>query len=132
LKIIILAVLLLYFYQRIRPVKELKVLDINSLCSYRSREMKQFQILDIRDQVDYYASHINGSINVSLGRLPYVKKDALHKDNIIVLISNSTYQSKRAARILIKCGYKHLIHLKDGIQAQERCNKKQQEPSLCA
>lgn len=103
------VLILLYVYQRIRPINELKVLDINSLCSYRSKEPKQFQILDIRDQVDYYTEHINGSINISLGRLPYVKKDELKKDNVIVLVSNSIYQSKKASGILIKYGYKNLI-----------------------
>lgn len=92
---LVLILLVLYIYRRIRPMKDLKYIDAKSLSCLIKKKTKAIRILDIRDSIDYYADHIEGAVHISLGRLPYVKKTGLHVEDEIILISNSTYKSKK-------------------------------------
>ncbi|WP_282942225.1 rhodanese-like domain-containing protein [Paenibacillus sp. RC67] len=114
IKYVVLFIILFIFYQRIRPVKGLKYMDANQLCVYMKSSPNSFVLLDIRDSVDYYAGHLEGAVHISLGRLPFVKKKELSAGSNIILVSDSKYHSKKAARILKKAGFPHLIALNKG------------------
>lgn len=73
------------------------------------------KILDVRDASDYLERHVPGSINISLGRLPYVWHKELSKDNTIVILSASRYQSNKAARILHRHGFRQLYAVKGNV-----------------
>ncbi|GKU79059.1 hypothetical protein L3i20_v234560 [Paenibacillus sp. L3-i20] len=66
------------------------------------------QILDIRDPNNYEQEHHPNTINIYLGRLPYLYKKELDQDSEIVIISSSKSTIRKAARILKKAGYNHL------------------------
>ncbi|MDG0793943.1 rhodanese-like domain-containing protein [Cohnella ginsengisoli] len=70
------------------------------------------KILDVRDASDYLERHVPGSINISLGRLPYVWHKELSQENKVVILSASRYQRNKAARILHKRGFRQLYAVK--------------------
>ncbi|MGG1552324.1 rhodanese-like domain-containing protein [Paenibacillus ferrarius] len=110
----------LYFIQRMRPVKGLKHIDLELFVNLLRDKPPEGKILDIRDQVDYHAFHIERAINISLGRLPYVKKAEFFKEDEIFLISDSKFQSKKAARILKRSGFENLTHVNGGMAGYTR------------
>lgn len=113
----VLSVMLIIFYNRIKPIEGLKYIDAKSFSFLLKDKPDDLKILDVRDQVDYYSGHIEGAINISLGRLPYIKKTEMSFDDEIIIISDSKYHSKKAARILKKDGYQNLMYLKNGMFA---------------
>jgi rhodanese-related sulfurtransferase len=90
-------------YMRLKPVKGLLFIDSMTLCAKISNA--KVQILDVRDSIDFAENQISGSINIYVGRLPYVKKKELHNDQEMIIVSTSKYDIKKAARTLKKAGY---------------------------
>ncbi|WDF48855.1 rhodanese-like domain-containing protein [Paenibacillus sp. KACC 21273] len=66
------------------------------------------KILDVRDMAYFNEAHIQGSINISLGRLPFVWQKELIPDDEVVILSDGCLQSKKAARILKRRGFNKL------------------------
>ncbi|MBE1445150.1 rhodanese-related sulfurtransferase [Paenibacillus sp. OAS669] len=89
-------------------------MDARDLGNFTKSSDKPVILLDVRDSVDYYEGHLDGAVHISLGRLPFVKKKELRKEASIIVISDSKYHSKKAARILKKSGYSHLAALHVG------------------
>ncbi|WP_080837412.1 rhodanese-like domain-containing protein [Cohnella massiliensis] len=73
-----------------------------------ARNNLNMKILDVRDAFDYQERHFPGSINISLGRLPYVWHQELSTRDDVLILSASRYQSNKAARILHKRGFRQL------------------------
>jgi rhodanese-related sulfurtransferase len=63
------------------------------------------QILDIRDPIDFESEHHPDAINIYIGRLPYVSKKELRRDQEIVIVSPSKVHIRRAAKILQNEGF---------------------------
>ncbi|MCY9659632.1 rhodanese-like domain-containing protein [Paenibacillus chondroitinus] len=129
IKYFIFSVLFVYFIQRIRPVKGLKKIIASSFSYLIKDKPAHLKLLDVRDQFDFYAGHIEGALNISLGRLPYVKKSEIHVDDEIIIIADSNNHCKRAARALKKSGYHHLTYLEDGMSAYQRFQENHQNYS---
>ncbi|MCY9657153.1 rhodanese-like domain-containing protein [Paenibacillus chondroitinus] len=117
---IFMILFVLYFIHLMKPVKDLKYISMDSFSMLLKDKPVNSKILDIRDQVDYHAFHIERAINISLGRLPYVKKAEFNKEDEIFLISDSKYQSKKAARILKRSGFENLTHVNGGMAGYTR------------
>lgn len=66
------------------------------------------KLLDVRDAMDYEACHVNGSINISLGRLPALWKKELSPEDSILIIADRDYERRSAARILRRRGFRKL------------------------
>ncbi|WP_127531637.1 rhodanese-like domain-containing protein [Paenibacillus kobensis] len=73
------------------------------------------KMLDVRDASDYWKRNIPGSINISLGRLPYVWRKQLSIDDVVVILSPSRSHSRKAARILRRRGFRRLYATRCGI-----------------
>lgn len=86
------------------PVNGLAFVDLERA----SEETKTMKILDVRDAVDYRQSHFPGSINIWLGRLPFVWNKDLSLDEPVLILSDSRRKSMRAARILKNNGFLEL------------------------
>ncbi|WP_379152393.1 rhodanese-like domain-containing protein [Paenibacillus sp. sgz5001063] len=100
------AIALRFLYQ-IWPVRSLSYIDPNNWV--QEKERLNLKMLDVRDASDYLEEHISGSINISLGRLPYVWQHDLVPDDSVLILSNNWYQSNKAARILRKHGFRCLF-----------------------
>jgi len=119
----------IYGLQRIRPIQGLTKIDAAAMAALSKENHAKIKILDVRDQNDYYSGHIEGAISISLGRLPYVKKTELHVEDEIVIIADSRYQSRKAARLLQQEGYQHLFYLESGMEAYR--NLKEMPQRIC-
>ncbi|MGN7759971.1 rhodanese-like domain-containing protein [Paenibacillus sp. 22594] len=89
--------------RQIWPVRSLSY--INARDWVQAKERLNLKMLDVRDASDYLEEHISGSINISLGRLPFVWQHDLSPDDGVIILSNTGYHSNKAARILRKHGF---------------------------
>ncbi|UQZ83567.1 molybdopterin biosynthesis protein MoeB [Paenibacillus konkukensis] len=125
MKLILIAVVAvsLYWMYRNRPVRGVPSIEANVLLQRLRNEAGSLQIVDVRDQNDYYADHIEGSVNISLGRLPFIKKHGLNKEAETIIIADVNRESRQAARILRKSGFTRLVYLEHGIQSLKRAER---------
>ncbi|MCA1292599.1 rhodanese-like domain-containing protein [Paenibacillus sp. alder61] len=101
---------------RLRPVKGLAFVEPGQL--RESANLKgEAKLVDIRDAVYYEQGHVQGAINISLGRLPFVWSKELSPDEPVIILSCSLYQSKRAARMLKNRGFRQIYAVRGGFCA---------------
>ncbi|WP_334074728.1 MULTISPECIES: rhodanese-like domain-containing protein [Paenibacillus] len=93
-----------WMVHRLRPVKGLAFVDASQLRETAALKGPA-KLVDIRDAVYYEQGHVQGAINISLGRLPFVWSKELSPEEPVVLLSCSLHQSKRAARMLKNRGF---------------------------
>ncbi|EXX86448.1 hypothetical protein BG53_06150 [Paenibacillus darwinianus] len=93
------------------PVNGLAFVDSGILESV-SEQTKTMKILDVRDAVDYRQCHFPGSINISLGRLPFVWNKELSPDEPVLILADSRRKSMRAARVLKNNGFFELYAIR--------------------
>jgi len=121
---------------RIRPVRGLRYINEEQFCKLLKEEQHSFKLLDVRDQVDYYEAHVPGALNISVGRLRYVRKNDLYFDDEIIIISDTKAHGKRAARIMRQSGYSHLTLVSDELMSipcfQELISRRCKCNSPCA
>ncbi|GGG15371.1 hypothetical protein GCM10010912_69770 [Paenibacillus albidus] len=87
--------------------------------------------LDIRDSSEYEKEQVPESINISLGRLPFVwEKDMSPKDSIIVL-TDQYRKGKKAVRILRKQGFHDLYLLVGPISQLIEWSQKRKLEQYC-
>ncbi|WP_460319986.1 rhodanese-like domain-containing protein [Paenibacillus sp. YSY-4.3] len=89
------------------PVKGLAYVDVNIL--HNASELpEETKMLDVRDEVFFRECHVQGAINISIGRLPFVWNNELSPSEPILILSDSKIKSKRAARLLKSRGFRRL------------------------
>ncbi|MEC0370370.1 rhodanese-like domain-containing protein [Paenibacillus chibensis] len=71
----------------------------------QDNENNELQMLDVRDSVDYIKRHVPGSINISMGRLPYVHKSQLAAEEPVLILAANSRQTKKAAHMLKRYGF---------------------------
>ncbi|ULO05654.1 rhodanese-like domain-containing protein [Paenibacillus sp. 19GGS1-52] len=103
----LIGTVVLWFWRQFWPVRSLSY--VNAQDWIQTKDSLNLKMLDVRDASDYLEEHISGSINISLGRLPYVWQHDLFPDNDVLILSNNLYQSNKAARILRKHGFRSLF-----------------------
>ncbi|MFD1177422.1 rhodanese-like domain-containing protein [Paenibacillus puldeungensis] len=111
---ILLGALGVWLLWRFWPVKGLNFIDPNTLCD-DTELPKQVIKLDIRDASFYQECHMNGSINISLGRLPFVWRKELSPEEPVLILSDSKYTIKKAARMLRRRGFQQLYALRGDV-----------------
>lgn len=95
------------------PVRQLIFVDIQVLTDTSIIQTNTMKMLDVRDAVDFAQCHIEGSINISLGRLPFVWEKELSSEEPVLILASSRYNSKRAARILKSRGFNQLYAMNE-------------------
>lgn len=92
---------------RLWPAPYLTQIHYRNLINQKE-SLHHFKIVDIRDAYEYENQPTPDSINISLGRLPYVWHKHLLREERIFILSNEMYRAKKAARILRKKGFQSL------------------------
>ncbi|WP_052339230.1 rhodanese-like domain-containing protein [Gorillibacterium massiliense] len=93
------------------PVRGIKFVDLSFLTD--ASDPVNLKMLDIRDSADYLEQHLPETINISLGRLPFVWDKELSPDNHVLIMGEKRRHCKKAAHILKRAGFVHLYILKD-------------------
>lgn len=112
----------LWFLRQLWPVRSLSYMNAHHWV--QAKESLNLKMLDVRDASDYLEGHISGSINISLGRLPYVWQHDLFPDDDVLILSNNWYQSNKAARILRKHGFRSLYAIQGDVLPTQACFQK--------
>lgn len=112
----------LWYLRLLWPVRSLSYISVHNWV--QAKESLNLKMLDVRDASDYLEGHISGSINISLGRLPYVWQHDLFPDDNILILSNNWYQSNKAARILRKHGFRSLFTIQGNVWSAQSCFQK--------
>lgn len=110
--IIIVLLMGLRYVHGLLPVKGVNTVDISALKSSETSEMKW---VDVRDADYYEQCHAQGSINISIGRLPFVWKQELSQEEPILIIADSSWKRRKAARILKRKGFRQINTLRGEI-----------------
>jgi rhodanese-related sulfurtransferase len=110
--VLLLVISIFWIIRIVWPVNGLAFVDSEALKN-ASEVTATMKILDVRDAVDYQNCHVPSSINISIGRLPFLWKKELSPNEPILIVSDSPYKSKKAARLLKKQGFDRLYALRE-------------------
>ncbi|MGG6313133.1 rhodanese-like domain-containing protein [Paenibacillus macerans] len=99
-----------YLLRRLWPVRGLTYLGDAAL-NCGSALPPETKKLDIRDASFYEECHMDGTLNISLGRLPFVWEKELSPADPVLILSDRRYDTLKAARILRRRGFRQLYAL---------------------
>ncbi|AMX00310.1 rhodanese-like domain-containing protein [Rummeliibacillus stabekisii] len=108
---IIIAIVILFFLWRLRPVKGIKT--ITTVALNRIIDDKDKVFVDVRTPGEYKTRHIRQFKNIPLGS----DLSKLPKDKEIVVICQSGMRSAQACKQLKKLGYENLTNVRGGMSA---------------
>ncbi|WP_074100654.1 rhodanese-like domain-containing protein [Paenibacillus sp. P3E] len=129
--IITMLLVFLIIYRLIQHFRFLCGVTILSLKSSEIQVPDPIKLLDIRDVSDFDKGHVPESINISLGRLPFVwEKDLSPKDSVVIL-TGQYLKGKKATRILQKKGFRDLYLVVAPVsQLMDRVHKSHSEKTI--
>ncbi|MEC0125254.1 rhodanese-like domain-containing protein [Paenibacillus pabuli] len=109
----LLFVIIVFFAvgRQLWPLPNLKHVDYHDFLNRRA-EFGDYKIIDIRDAFEYWTEPTAGTINISLGRLPFVWEKHLVPDDHVMIMPTGIFKSKKAARILRKQGFQFIYVIK--------------------
>lgn len=93
------------------PVKGLAYVDA-SILNGASGLPQETRMLDVRDEIFYRECHVQGAINISIGRLPFVWRNELSPSEPVLILSDSKIKSKKAARLLKSRGFRQIYAIR--------------------
>lgn len=93
----------------------MKTIDAQSLHA-EIEQGKEIFLLDVREQNEWNACHINGSVHIPLGQIQQ-RMDEIPKDAEIVAYCHHGRRSEMALRLLEQNGYENTCNLQGGIDA---------------
>lgn len=102
-----------WFVREYTPVTGLTFVNPDELRG-QVNERQELQMLDVRDAVDYIKHHVPGSINISMGRLPFVHQSLLASEEPVLILAENCRQTKKAARMLKRYGFMRLYAPRHG------------------
>ncbi len=94
-----------------RPVGRIELIDPEELAG--RLEGDELMVLDVRDEDEYAAGHIPGSVNLPYGELPG-RQGELPRDREIAAICSGGKRSGLAASILQREGFERVLHVANG------------------
>ncbi|MBT2760210.1 rhodanese-like domain-containing protein [Paenibacillus sp. ISL-20] len=109
------------YYRRYVPITGLRFMKCSEL-RQAQKECPNLKVLDVRDVTEYMACPQKETINISLGRLPYVWEQELRPDDSVVIVTPKRSDGILAARKLKKAGFTSLFYLQEDCTA---CNSMQ-------
>ena len=95
-----------------RPVQRLEMIDPEDLAGRLEGDEPPL-VLDVRDEDEYRAGHIPGSVHIPFGQLGD-RLDEVPRDREIATVCSGGKRSGLAASLLQREGYERLIHVAHG------------------
>lgn len=99
---------------------EIKVVDVKQA---EAMSKQGALVLDVREQEEYAAGHINGSKLIPLGQLAgRVDEIRQHEGKPVVIVCRSGRRSEQAAGVLEKLGFRSVHNVQGGMLAWEKAD----------
>jgi glyoxylase-like metal-dependent hydrolase (beta-lactamase superfamily II)/rhodanese-related sulfurtransferase len=95
-----------------RPVERLEMIDPEALAGHLAGEEPPL-VLDVRDEDEFAAGHIPGSVHIPFGQLPQ-RLGEIPRERAVATICSGGKRSGLAASLLQREGYEHVIHVAHG------------------
>ncbi|WP_077211031.1 rhodanese-like domain-containing protein [Bacillus dakarensis] len=115
LNYILLALVVIFFIQRLIPTKGVKNISTAELKAELKDKNKQF--VDVRTPGEFKGNHIKGFKNIPLQQLTTMANQELSKEKEVVVICQSGMRSQQASKVLKKLGYTNITNVKGGMNA---------------
>ncbi|WP_308633859.1 rhodanese-like domain-containing protein [Paenibacillus silvisoli] len=115
INIVIIGLLVLFIFMRIKPTKGLRNLNVEAFKTEMTKSGRQL-LIDVREPSEYKGGFISGAKNIPLSQLSG-RIAEIPKDQPVLLYCRSGMRSKNAARVLLKNGHKEIAHLQGGLGA---------------
>ncbi len=81
-----------------------------------NRENPDFMIIDVRTEEEYAAGHIEGAVNINVGRLSFSEEiGKLDRDDIYLVYCRTGNRSYGAVTMMQEMGFQTIYHLVYGI-----------------
>lgn len=80
---------------------------------FGERDGGDYQLIDVREEDEYAAAHIPGTVNIPLSELP-ARFDEISEDSPALFVCNTGIRSSQAALFLAGMGYEDLYNIEDG------------------
>lgn len=109
-------IVLVALYRRYVPIADLRLMKCSDLHQAR-KECPNLKMLDVRDVSEYTPDPRKETINISLGRLPYVWEKELRPGDHVVIVTPKRSDGLRAARKLKRAGFRSLSYLQEDCRA---------------
>lgn len=114
LQYVLLGLVVLWLFLRLKPVPGVQNINAETLRE-KMRKGGKIKIVDVREPYEFQSGHIQGAVNIPLGRIAFVARKELSPDEEIVLVCRSGNRSMQAARKLSRMGYRRLYNLSGGM-----------------
>ncbi|CAH1191592.1 rhodanese-like domain-containing protein [Paenibacillus sp. JJ-223] len=102
-------------FQHFRYMRNVTILSINQS---QIHPFPYAKLLDVRDASDFNKSSVPTSINIPIGRLSFVWEKELTTEDRVVILTDTSFKGRKAARILLKRGFRHLYLMVGTVPAQ--------------
>ncbi|MCY4021257.1 MAG: rhodanese-like domain-containing protein [Chloroflexi bacterium] len=80
---------------------------------FGNQDNDEYQLIDVREEEEYAAARIPGTINIPLSEFP-ARIDEISEDSPVLLVCNTGIRSSQAALFLAGMGYEDLYNIEDG------------------
>ena len=80
---------------------------------FGNQESGAYQLIDVREEEEFAAAHLPGTINIPLSELP-ARIDEISEESPVFLVCNTGVRSSQAALFLAGMGYEDLYNMEDG------------------
>lgn len=96
------------YIRELLPVQGLSYIDAKELNDLTSPAHTEMKWLDVRDSSDFERCHLEGAINASIGRLPFVWHKDFSVNDTVLIFADSSRLVNRAVRYLRRQGFSDL------------------------
>lgn len=111
-------------FQHFRYMRKVTILSVNQ-CPIHP--LPYAKLLDVRDASDFNKSSVPTSINIPIGRLSFVWGKELTTEDRVVILTDTSFKGRKAARILSKKGFRHLYLMVGKVPAQSEWFRTQEQ-----
>lgn len=108
--LIVIAIYIAYNWYSTRNIKHITTADLRGLL----KDKNNYQFVDVRTPGEFKSNKIKGFINIPVDQI-HSQLEKLSQDKAVVVICQSGSRSSRAAKVLIKSGYKNVINVRGGM-----------------
>jgi len=88
-----------------------EITSITTDSVYTMIDRDNVHIIDVREEYEYNAGHIENAINISVNDINKINKDSISLNDVVIVYCQSGNRSRKAAQVLIDLGYQNVYDM---------------------